>query len=225
MGDLVSKIWDFFLSEKVSLTPKITIPLLFCLAIFLFVDYYGFFYYYANSKKVEYLSKIEDVKIKCHSDTIIISHLDDMMNEALDRKNVFQWFGSLFENKNIEITPSNSNNFNAIEDFLPLYERNRLWQTITSSLFGIVVMAFSLFGLIYVIIYGSYDRPAAIVRCIMLIFASTVIIWLSQWIFGFMPVIAGRAYINYIIQCVINIIIIVIVYRKLNKNEGGYYKL
>lgn len=43
MGDLVSKIWDFFLSEKVSLTPKITIPLLFCLAIFLFVDYYGFF--------------------------------------------------------------------------------------------------------------------------------------------------------------------------------------
>ena len=143
-----------------------------------------------------------------------------MMNEALDRKNVFQWFGSLFENKNIEITPSNSNNFNAIEDFLPLYERNRLWQTITSSLFGIVVMAFSLFGLVYVIIYGSYDRPAAIVRCIMLIFASTVIIWLSQWIFGFMPVIAGRSYINYIIQCVINIIIIIIVYRKLNKNEG-----
>ena len=69
-GDFLNKIWDFFSNERISLTPKITIPLFLIIIVFLFVDYYGFFYYYANSKKVEYLSKIEEAKEKSSSDTI-----------------------------------------------------------------------------------------------------------------------------------------------------------
>lgn len=67
MGDFLNKIWDFFSNERVSLTPKITIPLFLIIIVFLFVDYYGFFYYYANSKKIEYLSKIEEAKERCSS--------------------------------------------------------------------------------------------------------------------------------------------------------------
>lgn len=222
MGDFLSKIWDFFSNERISLTPKITIPLLLIMIAFLFVDYYGFFYYYANSEKVEYLSKIEEAKEKCASDTILVSYLDGMMNDAMNRKNVFQWFGLLFENKNVEtISYKNSN---ATEDIFPLCERNRLWHTITSSLLGIVVMGIALAGLVYVFIFGSNNKSVVFARIIMLILVSVLIIWLSQWIFGLIPVIAGRAYINYILNSIINIIIITLVYRKLDNSEGTVIK-
>lgn len=42
-GDFLNKIWDFFSNERISLTPKITIPLFLIIIVFLFVDYYGFF--------------------------------------------------------------------------------------------------------------------------------------------------------------------------------------
>jgi thiamine transporter ThiT len=32
------------------------------------------------------------------------------------------------------------------------------------------------------------------------------LIWLTQWLFGLIPVILGRAYINYIIQLLLNLI-------------------
>lgn len=221
MGELFSKIWDFFFNEKGSLTPKITILLLSCLLIFLFVDYHGFFYYYANGEKIEYLSKIEDAKAKYTSDPIMISHLDNMRNEVLNRKNMFQRFASLFEDKNIEITSDNDSNI--AENFSLFSERNRLLHTVTSSLFGIVILCIGLSGLGF--LYESHDKMVVLIRVILLIFASVVIIWISQWVFGLIPVIAGRVYINYIIQSILNLIVIVVVYRKLNRNEGLVIKL
>lgn len=59
--DILSKILDFFSSDKISLTPKIAFPLLVFVLVFFFVDYYGFFYYYSNGEKVEYISKIQEL--------------------------------------------------------------------------------------------------------------------------------------------------------------------
>lgn len=211
MGDIFSKIWDFFLNDRVSLTPKITIPLLLSLVIFLFVDYYGFFYYYANSEKVEYLSKIEEAKERCSSDTVIVAYLDGMLDDALNRKNVFQQFATLFENEDVSHTSrvldKNDDSLHfGIERVFPLCERNQLWHTATSSLFWIIWLAIFSVGLFYIPFTSNKDGFGSMVGIIIGIGAIILLIWVTQWLFGLIPVILGRAYINYIIQLAVNFV-------------------
>ncbi len=211
MGDFLSKIWDFFSNERISLTPKITIPLFLIIIVFLFVDYYGFFYYYANSEKVEYLSKIEEAKERCSSDTIIVSYLDEMLYDAVNRKNIFQQFAMLFENEDVSHVPEisdkndNSDSFE-IERIFPLCERNQLWHTATASLFWILWLVLLSIMLLYIPFSSGDNRLNLMFGMIIGIGVITLLIWVTQWLFGLIPVILGRAYINYIIQLAVNLV-------------------
>ncbi|RHL10385.1 MULTISPECIES: hypothetical protein [Bacteroides] len=211
MGDFLSKIWDFFSNERISLTPKITIPLFLIIIVFLFVDYYGFFYYYANSEKVEYLSKIEEAKERCSSDTIIVSYLDEMLYDAVNRKNIFQQFAMLFENEDVSHVPEildkndNSDSFE-IERIFPLCERNQLWHTATASLFWILWLVLLSIMLLYIPFSPGDNRLNLMFGMIIGIGVITLLIWVTQWLFGLIPVILGRAYINYIIQLAVNLV-------------------
>lgn len=211
MGDFLSKIWDFFSNERISLTPKITIPLLLIMIAFLFVDYYGFFYYYANSEKVEYLSKIEEAKERCSSDTTVVSYLDEMLYDAINRKNIFQQFAMLFENEDVprisEISDKNDNNYSfEIGRIFPLCERNQLWHTVTASLFWMVWLALLSVMLFYIPFTSGNDKFGSILGITMGIGMIILLIWVTQWLFGLIPVILGRAYINYIIQLIANLV-------------------
>lgn len=211
MGDFLSKIWDFFSNERISLTPKITIPLFVILIVFLFVDYYGFFYYYANSEKVEYLSKIEEAKERCSSDTTIVSNLDEMLYDAINRKNVFQKFAMLFENENApripEISDKNDNSHSfQIERIFPLCERNQLWHTVTASLFWIVWLLLLSVMLLYTPLAPGNNRVSLMLGMTIGIGVVIILIWVTQWLFGLIPVILGRAYINYTIQLAVNLV-------------------
>lgn len=211
MEDFLSKIWDFFSSDRISLTPKIAIPLLLLLASFLLVDYYGFFYYYANGKKVEYIANLEETKEKCASDTLVVSYLEDMIEEAMNRKNVFQWFTSLFENK--DISPSSSD-FSKLEKneapkgidrVFPLCERTQFWQTVTSSLFWIIILFFLCLFLFFLPFSSISNKLSSFFGTLFGIGVLVLMIWLTQWIFGLIPVILNRAYINYVIQLSVNL--------------------
>lgn len=211
MGDFLSKIWDFFSNERISLTPKITIPLFLIMIVFLFVDYYGFFYYYANSEKVEYLSKIEEAKERCSTDSTIVSYLDEMLYDAVNRKNIFQRFAMLFENEDVshvpEISDKNDNSYSfEIERIFPLCERNQLWHTVTASLFWMMWLALLSVMLLYTPFASSNDRLSLMFGIIIGIGVITLLIWVTQWLFGLIPVILGRAYINYIIQLAVNLV-------------------
>ena len=59
MGELISRIWNFFESDKVSISRKITIPILIILAIWIIDDVGGFSYRFTNSQKLDYLLKID----------------------------------------------------------------------------------------------------------------------------------------------------------------------
>lgn len=222
MGDFLSKIWDFFSNERISLTPKITIPLFFIIIVFLFIDYYGFFYYYANSEKVEYLSKIEEAKERCSSDTIIVSYLDEMLYDAVNRKNIFQQFAMLFENEDVshvsEISDKNDNSDSfEIERVFPLCERNQLWHTATASLFWILWLVLLSIMLLYIPFSSGDNRFNLMFGMIIGIGVVTLLIWVTQWLFGLIPVILGRAYINYIIQFSINLVPMVLFFIKSKK--------
>lgn len=224
MEDFFSKIWDFFLSDRISLTPKITIPVVLFLIAFLFVDYYGFFYYYANGKKLDYLAQIEETKEKCASNPLVVSYLEDMEKEAIERKNVFQWFASLFKNEDslddFQISnEENNSSSKGLGRIFPPCERNQFWQTLTSSLCWILVLLVLIFSLASLPFSSSHDKLSSLLRLLLGIGGMGFMVWLTQWIFGLIPVIGDRAYINYAIQLIINLSFIIPLLLHAGKNK------
>lgn len=92
MSELISKIWNFFESDKVSISRKITIPILFFLAAWVIDDMGGFSYQFTNSQKLDYLVKIEKTKEQFQKDTVVCSLLDKMKFDLIHRKTVFEQF-------------------------------------------------------------------------------------------------------------------------------------
>ena len=215
MGELVKKVICFFESERVSIFRKIAIPMLVILVAFSLDNILGISYYWTNGLEVDYLVKIEEAKAKCGTDLTVLSHLDSKMNEAISRKNVFQWFASLFENSNIGkseevVSPDiNSGILDILGKWFPVLERNQLWHTVTSSLLWIILLMLLLPVLILAPFFAQKDKAAIIVGIVLGLGVLVFLIWVTQLLFGLIPIILNRAYINYIIQLAINSIPII----------------
>lgn len=140
MEELIRKFINFFESDRISVSRKIAIPLLMLLVVLALDNILGISYYWINKIEIDYIVKVEEAKAVCESDSIILFHLDDKIEKAINRKNIFQWFASLFENANIEkntevnITNSDGNILSVIGKWFPEVERNQMWHTVTSSL-------------------------------------------------------------------------------------------
>lgn len=139
-------------------------------------------------------------------------HLDDKIEKAINRKNIFQWFASLFENANIEkntevnITNSDGNILSVIGKWFPEVERNQMWHTVTSSLLWVILFAILLLFLIFAPFVVEKDKVATIIGVIFGLGILAFLIWITQWIFGLIPVILNRAYINYALQLGLNLV-------------------
>ena len=213
MVELIKKFIEFFENQRISISRKITIPLLVILCIFLIDNLLGISYYWKNEMEIDYISKIEDTKLKCTSDTIIIKYLEHKMDEAIQRKNVFQWFASLFENVNIvgtqEFGTSIANDtLHNLREWFPELDRNQMWHTITSSLCFILLLSISLLMVIYFPFTSDKDKFGTTVAFIFISGILVLFIWVFQWIWGLIPVILNRAYINYSIQLIFNLLLI-----------------
>lgn len=213
MGELIKKFIEFFENQKISISKKITIPLLVVLCIFLVDNLLGVSYYWKNEMEIDYISKIEDTKLKCNSDTIIVKYLEHKMDEAIQRKNVFQRFASLFENVNIINTQKfgtsiANDTLNNLKEWFPELDRNQMWHTITSSLCFILLLCISLLMVIYFPFTKDKDRLGTTVLFIFISGILVLLIWGFQWLWGLMPIILNRAYINYSIQLIFNLFLI-----------------
>ena len=147
MEELIRKFINFFESDRISVSRKIAIPLLMLLVVLALDNILGISYYWINKIEIDYIVKVEEAKAVCESDSIILFHLDDKIEKAINRKNIFQWFASLFENANIEkntevnITNSDGNILSVIGKWFPEVERNQMWHTVTSSLLWVILFA------------------------------------------------------------------------------------
>lgn len=214
MGELIKKLIGFFESDKVSVFRKIAIPVLIVLCLLSLDNILGVSYYFVNGMEVDYIVRIEDAKDKCNSDSIALLHFDNMMKDAIHRKNAFQWFASLFENSNtgcgIEDNISSDEGFlSSVEKIFPTLERNQLWHTLTSSLLWIIAFGGLLLFLAFSPFFIEKDKAATIVGMIFGLGLLVFLIWITQWLFGLIPVIFDRAYINYSLQLGLNLIPIV----------------
>ncbi|WP_195669392.1 hypothetical protein [Bacteroides intestinalis] len=215
MEELIKKFIGFFESDRISVSRKIAIPLLLVLVVLALDNILGISYYWINKIEIDYIVKVEEAKAVCESDSIILSHLDDKIEKAINRKNVFQWFASLFENANVEknaevnITNSDGNVFSVIGKWFPEVERNQMWHTVTSSLLWVILLAILLLFLIFAPFVIEKDKVATIIGVIFGLGILAFFIWITQWIFGLIPVILNRAYINYVLQLGLNLVPIV----------------
>lgn len=215
MEELIRKFIGFFESDRISVSRKIAIPLLMVLVVFLLDNALGISYYWINKMEIDYIVRAEEAKAICESDSIILSHLNDKIEKAINRKNAFQWFASLFENANIEkneevsVTNSDRNILSVIGKWFPELERNQMWHTITSSLLWVILFAILLLFSIFVPFIVEKDKVATSIGVILGLGCLAFLIWITQWLFGLIPVLFNRAYINYILQLGLNLIPIV----------------
>lgn len=204
MGELISKIWNFFESDKISISRKITIPILLVLTILMIDNIGGFSYRFTNSQKIDYLLKIEKAKVEFRHDTIVCSMLDKMEYDLINRKNVIEQFVDLFDNQEIFKSKLSTTNKENIDNHK--ISRNQFWHTVSSSLFWIIwLFIFSLMLLILPFTLKK-DKLSAIVGMILGIGIMVLLIWLTQWLFGLIPILFNRPWINYTIQFIINLI-------------------
>ena len=212
MEELIRKFINFFESDRISVSRKIAIPLLMLLVVLALDNILGISYYWINKIEIDYIVKVEEAKAVCESDSIILFHLDDKIEKAINRTNIFQWFASLFENANIEkntevnITNSDGNILSVIGKWFPEVERNQMWHTVTSSLLWVILFAILLLFLIFAPFVVEKDKVATIIGVIFGLGILAFLIWITQWIFGLIPVILNRAYINYALQLGLNLV-------------------
>lgn len=240
MGGLIEKILEFFESKALSLPKKMTISTLVCLSILLVDNYCGFSYYFVQSYKLDYITSLEDARVKYAKDRVVSQELDRMMVNALNRWTVFNAVSDIFqetftttseareqqlveeitkerngktENK-IEETDE-SNNF--ISQLFPYEERSPFWHTVCSCLVLILVLLICVTYLILSpFIHDKNKKNTLLGMCIVLPFLIGLIFFL-QWIISFIPDIAGRPRINNLIYVSVNIIVLVLLTKKIKK--------
>ena len=209
MEEIIKRFIGFFESDRISISRKIGIPLLVILTILLLDNVLGTSYYWMNKIETDYIVKVEEAKKICASDSVLVAHFDKKIDDAINRQNIFQWFASLFKNtklENVKELNSDGNILSNIEKWFPEMERNQMWHTVTSSLLWIVLLVILLLFLVFAPFILEKDRIAIILGIILGVGIIVFLIWMTQWIFGLIPVIFNRAYINYALQLIINFI-------------------
>lgn len=212
MQEIFKGIINYFVDKTRPVTPKITWGIFIILFLLLADNTIGFSFYYINNQKLEHIKKIEDIKQLCKLDTSLYHYVNDLEQEVLYRKNVFQWFGELFNkvelSKDSQIdskkTTKPEDGNKAKDFFLKIFpeqpSRSQIWHTITSSFIWIVALILLIITLLISPFIKTKEKIGLLVGCLLGIIIIAGVIWFLQWLFGLIPVILHRAYINYIIQ-------------------------
>lgn len=237
MGGLIEKIFDFFGSKALSLSKKMTISTLVCLIIVLVDNCCGFSYYFVQSYKLDYITSLEDARVKYAKDRVVSQELDRMMVNALNRWTVFNAVFDIFqktfnttseareqqlveeitknrkEKTENKIEKSNESNI-FLSQLFPVEERSPFWHTFCSCLLLILVLLLCMICLIFLpFIHDTNTKDVLLGMCITIPLLIGVIYFI-QWLLSFIPDIDGRPRINNTIYVCINVLIIVFLIKK-----------
>ncbi|NDW18363.1 hypothetical protein D0T53_05455 [Dysgonomonas sp. 216] len=217
---VIDKLFNLFLNKEYSIKSKILWGVLLIILIIGINDFVGFTFYYSASKEIELISQIETTK-QTTNNKELLSYLDSKEKEILNRKYLYEKFLDLFKQTELvndsknEVNSSSSNNTSFISEIFPeMPYRSQLWHTITSSF----VQILALIILLILCIIAPFrtdikDKQSVGIYIIIFILSSALgagLIWLTQFLFGLIPVILDRAYINYGIQILFQILLIYI---------------
>lgn len=235
MGEVV-KLLILFSKKIKSLSAKIIISITIFLAVLGVDSCCGFSYYFINNQKIEHIRKIEETKSYCKNNPKLLDYINGIESEALNRKNVFQLFGDLFDRVNIDtdkkdnsqpkinirsVEPNGLNYF-LISLFPESPNRSQLLHTLTSSTLPIFSLAIISMLLLIMLFIKMDDKIYALFGVITLLLFLAGMTWLLQWLWGLLPIILNRAYINYTLQILVQILFCIWMWkisRKTKKNQ------
>lgn len=218
MLELISKIWNFFENKRISISRKISITILIILSILFIDNIVGFSYLYINSQELDYLLKIEKTKVAFKQDTKTCKLLDEMKYDLINRKTVVEQFLELFENQStLKVMTSHDNIQQKIDS--ENIQRNQILHTVSSSLFWIIWLIIFIFMLIISPFAPPENKWGLILGMVIGISGMSILIWVTQWLFGLLPIFFNRPWINYTLQLILNLIPIFILTRGSIKNK------
>lgn len=242
MGELIEKVIGFFQDKAVSLSRKMTILLFVCVTVLLVDNYCGFSYYFVQSYKLDYITSLENARLKYAKDEVVSHELDRMMVNAINRWTIFNAVSDIFQ-KTFSTTSeareqklaeelAKDKNKQAVKEIktkdevpdglfsqlFPVTERSPFWHTVCTCFNLVIILLVCLFYLVFSpFIHDSNKKDALLGMCFVIPFLIGAIFFI-QWILSFIPDIDGRPRINYIIYVLLNVLVLVLVVKKNAKN-------
>lgn len=224
MEKIIEWIKEFFTSKTHSIGKKMGIAFLTLFVIFFINDYMGISYFYITNMKINHIIKIEEAKYYCKNDTTLIEYLNKIEQKSLNKKSYITKFIDLFEkssnlkektiiNKHDNVVAENKSDRKLQSILKENPVRSKLWNTITSSFTQIIGVLLAFFLMITSFFSSKGERFNLFLASIFLLIICTSLIWFLQWIFGLIPVIWDRAYINYVINLILNLLLTLITYH------------
>lgn len=241
MGKLFEKIFEFLESRALSMSKKITMLVLIIMIVLLVDNHCGFSYYFVQSYKLDYITRLEDARVKYANDGAVSQELDRMMVNALNRWTVYNAVSDIFQKTfsttseareqqlakeivkshkdNVErkiVTQEDSHDF--LSFLFPIKERSPLWHTVCSCFNLILFLFLCIFYLICSPFIHDDNKKNALLGMCVIIPILIGLIFLFQWLISFIPDINGRPRINYLIYVVFNISFFFIPMKKMKKS-------
>ena len=207
MGILIDAIYRYFANDKVPLSTKVKLTILALLALILIDNHHGFSHTVINSYKVDYMMKLESAKQQYKGDTAFVARINHLIEIEHNRKGGVQKFRSLISPKVDEKQLKRSDElYSKI-----LEERDPVIHTFTGAF---VTLSFMLFCILAIVI-NLFRRSE---RSLNIFFWASIMVVVSACLtysislaWALLEPICGHLWINYIIQAVVNIIIIVLI--------------
>ncbi len=217
MGNLVDAIYKYFADEKVPLSTKVKLTILALLALVLIDNHYGFSHTLINSYKVDYMIKLEAAKLQYKNDVAFVAEIDRLIEIEHNRKGVVQKFRSLLSPKVEEEQLKHPDElYHRI-----LEERDPVIHTITGAFVTILPLLSGILAIVITLFRRSKRSINILFGATMVIVVSACITYYISLAWALLRPICGHLWINYIIQFVVNALILVLIVSRI---EGYGHK-
>ena len=207
MGNIVDAIIRYFTDDKVSLSTKVKLMILGLLALILIDNHFGFSHTLVNSYKVDYMMKLAGAKQLYKKDTVFVAKIDQLIEIEHNRQGCVEKFCSLFYSKIDKKQQMQSEELY----HKMLTERDPIIHTLTGACVTVFFMLFSIISIVINIFKCNESYLNIIFRAIIIFVVSACLTYYISLVWMLVEPIFGYLWLNYLLQTVVNIIIIYLI--------------
>ena len=218
---VVDATYKYFSDEKIPLSRKVKLTILVVVAAMLIDNHYGFSHTVINSYRVDYMMKLESVKQEYKHDARLVSEVDKLIETEHNRKGAVEKFYSLLTPKVEEKQMHNAETaYNTI-----INERDPIIHTITGSFIPLMLMLGALLGMVISIFNPESRSFDTFFWATIIVIVSAIVTYYVALAWALIAPICGIVLINYIIQAVANLMLLVLFAACLRRDDHKKEKI
>lgn len=223
MGTITDKIYDYFSDGEVPLSRKVKLAILAILAIVLIDNHCGFSHTLINSYKVDYMTKLESARKQFKEDPQFVEKIDELIKTEQNRKGAVEKVFSLLQIRigNKKKTGQGANVlYNKI-----INERNPGLHTLTGAFVPFLLMVHGAMILFLSLLRPKRRNIDSFFWAVIIIVIGAILTYYVSLSWAVLDPIDGKIWINYIIQFVTNIIVLVLIMVSIEASNHKSKKL